>query len=477
MPHTWVGSGYANSIRSMVVREKGDDLLLLPAVPTTWLSGDGLRLKDLPTWFGPITMTAHWADDRLEVDLTSLPEVPEDIKLFWPVGRQPESVEVDGTPLQNFDAAGMLIPAGAVKINAVWKKETAMIKKQQQLLEWMKVNQDTSSPAKKLLADSLGLNVSQTFNNALAALAFTCVGEKDRAARVLDYYQQAMNRDNADPKLQRFYVNGEARGFFQNAWLNAEGDNPKDGAMADSDRWMGDMCWLCFACFQFENRFASDQFGELKTGLLDLINSWYIPEGDGGYIGSGWRKGDDHLHEAGGHHEGNIDAYALMMMNGQPDRAAAIEAWLMPVFEGPNKDSLPFDLYTWRVQAFAPRFADALKVVEEVPGFKKTVEFNGKEITGFTAFRNDDQNIWSDGLGHISCAYAALGSSEKASQWTEQMSRLMIDIPFRGEVYKGIPYTARNTPGYEWVDTSKGFLSCAAWFVMAAEQFNPMQVR
>jgi hypothetical protein len=52
MPHTWIGAEFATAVRRMLLREYGDTLELLRAVPDAWWAGEGITLRDLPTSFG-----------------------------------------------------------------------------------------------------------------------------------------------------------------------------------------------------------------------------------------------------------------------------------------------------------------------------------------------------------------------------------------------------------------------------------------
>lgn len=58
MPHTWVGSGYVNSLRALLAWEDEDRerLILGLGVPMSWAQeGDGVAVRELPTWHGLLT--------------------------------------------------------------------------------------------------------------------------------------------------------------------------------------------------------------------------------------------------------------------------------------------------------------------------------------------------------------------------------------------------------------------------------------
>jgi hypothetical protein len=85
-------------------------------------------------------------------------------------------------------------------------------------------------------------------------------------------------------------------------------------------------------------------------------------------------------------------------------------------------------------------------------------------------------NIWCDGVGHIACAWYSVGNQERGDFYLRQMEKLIIDETVDGRTYKSIPYTATQSPGYEWVDPTRGFVSACAWYIIAAKQFNPMRL-
>jgi hypothetical protein len=337
------------------------------------------------------------------------------------------------------------------------------------VLEWLKALQDHSSADHCLLPAQEGDGAAQTFNNAMVALAFIVKGERERAERILDFYDRATVPDNTDPTLQNFFYKGEPRGFFQEVSL-ATLHNVGHG----NDRWMGDMAWLLCAYKNYEYRYQSLRYRHIVTLLRDLLVSYYTPASHGGYIRHGWRKGDAYKHEADGHHEGNIDCFAVLRLCGEDSLAMNIRAWIDNALGGLR--DLPLDLYTWRTLAYGPAAAPLLDVPERDARYRKTITLRGRHVTGF--FHGPDpgqQNIWTDGLGHIACAYLTCGDRGKGSYYVNQMDSMMLERSIGGACTHALPYTATRSGGYEWVDTLKGFTSCAAWYILARNCVNPFR--
>jgi hypothetical protein len=78
LPHTWVGSDYVRSVLDLFAyeREEDDALVLGAGVPTKWLHGSGIELRDLRTRFGPLSYAMWLDDDHVQVRIDAGPRVP-----------------------------------------------------------------------------------------------------------------------------------------------------------------------------------------------------------------------------------------------------------------------------------------------------------------------------------------------------------------------------------------------------------------
>lgn len=64
MPHNWASAEFIRLIRHMLILERGRDLHLLESMPHVWSRpGDTIRLTEIPTSFGPVTLSVHVAPD------------------------------------------------------------------------------------------------------------------------------------------------------------------------------------------------------------------------------------------------------------------------------------------------------------------------------------------------------------------------------------------------------------------------------
>ncbi|MBN2453014.1 MAG: hypothetical protein JXB40_01965 [Candidatus Omnitrophica bacterium] len=351
------------------------------------------------------------------------------------------------------------------------RRASEMMAEDPLVVEYLKVMQDRSSPDRKLVP-SMEDNMAQTFNNSIVAMAFILKGERERAERILDFYANATRVNNDDLYLQNFFYKGQPRGFYQFVFLNDQPGTAAYHNSGDSDRWIGDMAWLLIAYKYYEKEYGSDRYGKIIGLIKDLLKFYYKEEGGGGYIQHGWRRGDSKLHEDYGHPEANIDCYAALKLCGEDEYAGKIKKWIDENVKG---NSLALDNYTWRVLAFGKDYEGLLNIPEYDFRYRKTMDHKGARVAGF--FHGPDiemENIWVDGTGHMACAFMEVGQLERGYFYANQMDPIIFDRYFSGKRTRALPYTLNKAGGYDWVDTSKGFVSCAAWYIFAKNRFNPM---
>jgi hypothetical protein len=126
MPHTWVGSGYVNSVRGLILMEedKSKTLNLLFGTPREWLVDDGISLSDFPTHFGNLTMKAKWddSDQRLNLDVDMPKGTAGKIYVRWPIHKdeRPERITVEGDDGYRVDDHGIWFSSRNFKLIARW---------------------------------------------------------------------------------------------------------------------------------------------------------------------------------------------------------------------------------------------------------------------------------------------------------------------------------------------------------------------
>jgi len=80
MPHNWASAEFIRLTRHCLVLERGQELHLLEGIPTAWTQpGRTTRLTQIPTSFGPISLTLEVASDGRSAHLTCDPPQREPI--------------------------------------------------------------------------------------------------------------------------------------------------------------------------------------------------------------------------------------------------------------------------------------------------------------------------------------------------------------------------------------------------------------
>ncbi|BDU71689.1 discoidin domain-containing protein [Mesoterricola silvestris] len=96
LPHAWVGSDYIRSLLSLLVRERGDALVLGAGVPATWLA-KGVRLEGLRVPGGELGFSARTEAGRVVVEITGTAPCPRGgVVVRWPLPGAFRRARVDG---------------------------------------------------------------------------------------------------------------------------------------------------------------------------------------------------------------------------------------------------------------------------------------------------------------------------------------------------------------------------------------------
>jgi hypothetical protein len=115
-PHGWFAAEYRTLLRTMLVREEGDQLHLLSAVSPEWIGqGKTISVSQAPTNFGAVAFTLEQptaGEAVLHVD-ANFSHAPRQIVVHLPWFVHVTSASADGKPLQ--PANGVLAVAAATK--------------------------------------------------------------------------------------------------------------------------------------------------------------------------------------------------------------------------------------------------------------------------------------------------------------------------------------------------------------------------
>ncbi len=308
--------------------------------------------------------------------------------------------------------------------------------------------------------DNTGLLPSQeddrasTYNNALAVMAFTLKSDQvslSKAKRILNHFYDRRNE-------KEFKKGSELRGFYQ--FINSETGLPD----TNSNRWMGDNAWLLMAIHHYKASTGDDTYDEMEENIVKLLESFQQPNG---HIASGWENGDNNFNESG-HAEGNLDAYKALLLSSKTASAEKVKHWLD--FNDLDWEKGPLDLHSWRVLSLGADYGFSLNDTEQ---YKRTINYNEKEVTGFLPSSHLDDNIWTEGTGSMAVSFYKAGYKGLGDKYVSELGKLLFEpTSFPGT--KTVAYLALPDPdNYDWVDTKKGHVAGACWYIFAKNLFDP----
>ncbi|MCK4796638.1 MAG: discoidin domain-containing protein [Spirochaetes bacterium] len=104
MPHTWVGSGYINAVRSMFVYEKNDSLILGAGIDEQWLEKEEeISIKRFPTYYGRINYSMKKQGNNLKIKVSGDAKPEKGFVFFSPfLEKKIKSVKINDKTLKAF---------------------------------------------------------------------------------------------------------------------------------------------------------------------------------------------------------------------------------------------------------------------------------------------------------------------------------------------------------------------------------------
>jgi hypothetical protein len=121
VPHLWAAAQYIILLRNMLLREEGEVLHLLPAVPVAWLRpGKKIVALSAPTNFGKVSLAVSATEEECEVRFSWPDRTPKEVLLHIPPGATVKRAvwrEKSETPVQKNAIA---IPKGCERLRIEW---------------------------------------------------------------------------------------------------------------------------------------------------------------------------------------------------------------------------------------------------------------------------------------------------------------------------------------------------------------------
>jgi hypothetical protein len=99
LPHAWVASDFIQSVLDMFAYERAEDqaLVLAAGIPTDWLAGSGIEIKELRTPYGKLSYSLRRDGERVLLKIAGAVTPPPGGLIFmWPYETAPGNVSIDG---------------------------------------------------------------------------------------------------------------------------------------------------------------------------------------------------------------------------------------------------------------------------------------------------------------------------------------------------------------------------------------------
>jgi cellulose synthase operon protein B len=309
--------------------------------------------------------------------------------------------------------------------------------------------------------------VVSLYDNALAAMTFTLMGDFDRAEKILDFFEARIDSE----------LNRSPGGFAQ--FRDRQGDPPPEGL----HRWMGDNAWLLLAVNNYHALTGSQRYSRLAAALESWLRS--LQDKDGGLWGGYDRNGTripkitegmiDAFNAVPGYDEFHSSLLLYLKTSRWDSVGQMLVSWPLP----PHPHfRYALDMCSWGFCAFQDFPVSVLDQAERFLTVK-TSAITGVPVTGY-CLDEDLDNVFLEGTGQMAVAFAAAGNIGKAGFFLGELEKGMAVSPANAGL-KGLPYTTNGGTTYGptplWEGADKLIcVSSSAWYLFGKKRFDPFAI-
>lgn len=341
------------------------------------------------------------------------------------------------------------------------------------------------------------------YDNALAAMAFLSEGMREEAAELLDAFVYAVEHDRHAPgRVRNAYASGDISAFP--GWDGgARLPGWYDMSAGDTGTWyedryqagsnVGNTSYVALALLQYDAAYGSEPYLNTAKTLMD----WVIDncsDGNPGFTAGfdGWTEGDPPVVYPFTYKsiEHNIDAYAafkqLYARTGDTKYKTAADSALVLIknmydeAEGVfhtgttedgvthNADNIVLDAQVWAALALGEDFAPYESSLECVAAMK-TAE-------GGYPFceSNAGGGWWAEGTAYTALMYRLRGDDAAAASAMNALCEIQLESGlFPAATVEALSTGFALFDGSPWTYSDEPHIAPAAWFIMAANGFNP----
>lgn len=299
------------------------------------------------------------------------------------------------------------------------------------------------------------------YDNALAAIFFIKENKRNKAERILDFYDSKISTE--------LLVNG---GFYQSRQTNGEGGERV---------WMGDNAWLLIAINHYQETYQSAKYSVLAAHLETWLRS--LQKSSGALLGGTNPNGSDIPLVT----EGIITAFNAVP--GFDDFHRDILRYILNERWDPNQNlvvswpenpdyTYALDLHSLSSTIFND-FSEETLLQANRYWTQKEFTLTGEMISGY-CFDEDKDVIWLEGSAQMAVAFKAMGNIGRANELLSEIEKTFINSAIN-EKAKGIPYTTNQGTSYgstilwDHADITPS-ASATIWYLFAKDGFSPLRL-
>jgi 3-dehydroquinate dehydratase len=332
-----------------------------------------------------------------------------------------------------------------------------------------------------------------TYDNAVAALAFIALDDRERAKQIVDTLVAAQKRD-------RFFQDGRIRNTYKGGAFDPESSHFLLPGRYDetSGSWQetefnvsthtGNVAWAMLALLGYYESYGGEEYLKSAIAMGEWIEQNCRDRQGTGYTAgyTGWEEQQQKLSYKSTEH--NLDLYAaftrLYLLTGEPawqERADSAREFVLTMrdrhtghfWTGTEEDGvtiyrevIPLDAQAWAplaLKATAQSNWQCLKYAQQHHSVKAGFDFN-----------QDRDGVWYEGTAQMALAYQETNQPEKAEA-------VLAMLKAGQEPSGGMPTSDRNTlttgfiqpDGNPWLYFRSLHVGATAWTVLAEQGVNP----
>jgi len=345
-------------------------------------------------------------------------------------------------------------------------------------------------------------NAAFSYDNALCAMAFTALGEQQRARLILDAFIYAMANDRyATDRVRNAYVYGSPCSFPGWGGTTRLPGFMMDGAYYEDQYQvgsnLGNTSFVALAMLKYYARYGGEVYLQTAQALAQFaLDHWADADGDGFFAGyDGWPENgvvDTFAYKSVEH---NLDFYAvcsaLYAITGNEQYQTALQSilrlldsmydqeqsffWSGTTEDGvsPNTSNIVLDVQVWSALALGD--ADA--------PYRDSVRYAAENLQtpdGGYAFSavDKDGGYWLEGTAFTALALKQVGMDAQADAALRAVMAAQLASGGLPAVYGA---ASVNTgfdlfTGEPWLYSDDPHIAPVAWYILAALNDNPYAV-